>query len=942
MSSGPLVALLIEGDDVIRGWRTMIGPTSPATARQLAPQSIRAVLGADGPRNAVHGSDSAESAQRELSFFFYPTIQPEEDVVEESEQEPIAESSSVPVADLAPEPVADTAAATAEGDDKKKKKKKQKRRNKRKQTVTSADDISPANNSATTTTAVQSDESDDEATPAVAREQNEDLVDSQTSSDSASASGASELLKPSDPSNERTFALIKPDAYPRYRKQLIKQIIEKGFTIVAQEEVRLTTDVAEKIYGDMSSFPVYDRIIEFVTSGHSLALVLEGADAIATWRNLVGPTNPKTAKFEARNSLRAKYGLDAQKNAVHASKDHQEVKRSTDAVFYGLLGGDFKILQPSDDPLSIVFSAELISENCAAEEKLEEEAVAAAVAQPVTKPVEEVKPVEAVEEVEAIEVVKPVEAVEEVKPVEEVKEVKSVEAVEEVKLFKEVEAVETVEAAGTVEAVEAVETVEEVKPIETVKEFKPAEAVEVAKTGDEPVAQETMLTEQQDSLVVDAPTEPEVEVKPKAEPEVNIATKVEPEVKNKDSAKEVAAPAEHTAPVVTAVDAPVANVNIDVDVPAAEEPIAETPAVKDSTEKESAAEDQTAEKPAAEAPTDTSSSGPIPGTALESGSLSPLEAKLPGLDKATPLGKRLASSPFLQADRQLGQGSGSAVKKVGRLKSPFLGNDLEDCVPLALAAVAHVPLHYHVSENSRAATDAEGEVKSLNIGAGLSIGNVDALAKDVEGHSSEPVDESNSKAAETEEPKAEEVAETMTKEAKDEEQIEKAAETTTEEVETKEAAGTTTEYPKTEETAPAVADPVATKASTAGKPPITPQSRTAPTSTPASVTVARGVRKTSVPGPCTIHRFSLGGGSARDYWSSAATFIADQDHAIDSRSSGSRCQNAHQAGWNDTSNLPYHACWQCCQGTLGQRHHYCASSWNRPPCVCSVSNIIIG
>ncbi|KAI7823486.1 nucleoside-diphosphate kinase, partial [Kickxella alabastrina] len=70
MSSGPLVALLIEGDDVIRGWRTMIGPTSPAAARQLAPQSIRAVLGADGPRNAVHGSDSAESAQRELSFFF--------------------------------------------------------------------------------------------------------------------------------------------------------------------------------------------------------------------------------------------------------------------------------------------------------------------------------------------------------------------------------------------------------------------------------------------------------------------------------------------------------------------------------------------------------------------------------------------------------------------------------------------------------------------------------------------------------------------------------------------------------------------------------------------------------------------------------------------------------------------------------------------------------
>ncbi|KAI9502608.1 nucleoside-diphosphate kinase, partial [Coemansia spiralis] len=72
MTSGPIIALLLEGDDVIRGWRMMIGSIDPDTARKDVPQSIRALLGASSPRNAVHGSDSVQSAQRELFFFFSP------------------------------------------------------------------------------------------------------------------------------------------------------------------------------------------------------------------------------------------------------------------------------------------------------------------------------------------------------------------------------------------------------------------------------------------------------------------------------------------------------------------------------------------------------------------------------------------------------------------------------------------------------------------------------------------------------------------------------------------------------------------------------------------------------------------------------------------------------------------------------------------------------
>ncbi|ORX70768.1 nucleoside-diphosphate kinase, partial [Linderina pennispora] len=70
MTSGPVIALLLDGDDVIRGWRMMIGPTDSEAARQTAPLSLRALLGANLQYNAVHGSDSLDSAKRELTFFF--------------------------------------------------------------------------------------------------------------------------------------------------------------------------------------------------------------------------------------------------------------------------------------------------------------------------------------------------------------------------------------------------------------------------------------------------------------------------------------------------------------------------------------------------------------------------------------------------------------------------------------------------------------------------------------------------------------------------------------------------------------------------------------------------------------------------------------------------------------------------------------------------------
>jgi len=70
MSSGPIMALVLQKHKAIQGWRTLIGPTNSFKAKELKPNSLRAKYGADGTKNAFHGSDSVDSAMREIDFFF--------------------------------------------------------------------------------------------------------------------------------------------------------------------------------------------------------------------------------------------------------------------------------------------------------------------------------------------------------------------------------------------------------------------------------------------------------------------------------------------------------------------------------------------------------------------------------------------------------------------------------------------------------------------------------------------------------------------------------------------------------------------------------------------------------------------------------------------------------------------------------------------------------
>lgn len=70
MTSGPVLAMVLERPDAISHWRTLIGPTDARKAKTSHPNSIRAMCGLDSEKNCVHGSDSPQSAAREISFFF--------------------------------------------------------------------------------------------------------------------------------------------------------------------------------------------------------------------------------------------------------------------------------------------------------------------------------------------------------------------------------------------------------------------------------------------------------------------------------------------------------------------------------------------------------------------------------------------------------------------------------------------------------------------------------------------------------------------------------------------------------------------------------------------------------------------------------------------------------------------------------------------------------
>lgn len=116
---------------------------------------------------------------------------------------------------------------------------------------------------------------------------------------------------------ERTLILIKPDAMERrLAGEILRRFEERGLVLRAAKLVRVGRDLAERHYDVHREKPFFGELVEFITSGPTLALVLEGEGAVATCRRTIGATNPADAD---PGSIRGDLALSMPDNLVHGS-----------------------------------------------------------------------------------------------------------------------------------------------------------------------------------------------------------------------------------------------------------------------------------------------------------------------------------------------------------------------------------------------------------------------------------------------------------------------------------------------------------------------------------------------------------------------------------------------------------------------------------------------
>ena len=116
---------------------------------------------------------------------------------------------------------------------------------------------------------------------------------------------------------ERTFSILKPDATIRNLTGAVNAMIEgKGLRIIAQKRIHMTRGQAETFYGVHAARPFFGELVDFMTSAPVVVQVLEGENAIAAYRDVMGATNPANAD---EGTIRKAHALSVGENTVHGS-----------------------------------------------------------------------------------------------------------------------------------------------------------------------------------------------------------------------------------------------------------------------------------------------------------------------------------------------------------------------------------------------------------------------------------------------------------------------------------------------------------------------------------------------------------------------------------------------------------------------------------------------
>jgi nucleoside-diphosphate kinase len=130
---------------------------------------------------------------------------------------------------------------------------------------------------------------------------------------------------------QRTLILVKPDAFARgLTGEIVARFERKGLRIAALEHRTLTRELAARHYAEHTGKPFFEGLIDFITSGPLVSLVLEGEHAVAAARQVIGATDPIQA---APGSIRGDYALEVGENMVHGSDSEDSAEREIELFF---------------------------------------------------------------------------------------------------------------------------------------------------------------------------------------------------------------------------------------------------------------------------------------------------------------------------------------------------------------------------------------------------------------------------------------------------------------------------------------------------------------------------------------------------------------------------------------------------------------------------------
>jgi nucleoside-diphosphate kinase len=131
-----------------------------------------------------------------------------------------------------------------------------------------------------------------------------------------------------------TFSIIKPNSVRTGKTgPILSMINEGGFEILAMRMVRMTLPQAESFYSVHKDKPFFESLVEFMTSGPVVVMILKHNNAVEEFRKLIGSTDPNKAE---PGTIRKIFAVSVQMNAIHGSDSYENAKREADFFFSGI------------------------------------------------------------------------------------------------------------------------------------------------------------------------------------------------------------------------------------------------------------------------------------------------------------------------------------------------------------------------------------------------------------------------------------------------------------------------------------------------------------------------------------------------------------------------------------------------------------------------------